>query len=95
MEMNNRSSICSCFVLISAPSTVRAKAIVDAIEDEMEAEGMRVLHKEGYADAMWVLLDYGDVIAHVFYHETRRFYDLESLWGDAPKRTVHPPEERG
>jgi ribosome-associated protein len=95
MEMQNRSTICNCFVVMSAPSTVRVKAIVDAIETKMEDEaGMRVFHKEGYADGMWVLMDYGDVIAHIFYGDTRRFYDLENLWGDVPKRSVLPSDAK-
>lgn len=87
MEMKQRSTICSFFVIISASSTVRVKAIADSIDEAMEENGMRTLHKEGYQDGVWVLLDYGDVIAHIFYGDTRKFYDLENLWGDAPKRT--------
>ena len=86
MEMAERSGLCDYFVVVSAPSSVRVKAIVDHIEESMKKEGLKARVKEGYAEAMWVLLDYGDVIAHVFYHETRKFYDLETLWGDAPKR---------
>ena len=86
MEMNGKSSLCDFFVVMSAPSTVRVRAIVDFIEDTMKREGLSLKHKEGYVESRWVLLDYGEVIAHVFYHETRRFYMLENLWGDAPKR---------
>ena len=93
MEMKKRTSLCDFFVVMSALSVVRVKAIVDAIEERMEAEGYRALHREGYREASWVLLDFGDVIAHVFYHETRRFYDLEHLWGDAPKRHYLPDEQ--
>ena len=88
MDMDQRSSICNHFVVMSAPSTVRVKAIVDRIEEALEEEGFRIKHKEGYAEATWALLDYGDVIVHVFYYETRKFYDLENLWGDAPKRPI-------
>ena len=86
MEMNGRSSFCESFIVMSAPSMVRVRAIVDFIEESMKKEGMPPKHKEGYAESTWVLLDYGEVVAHVFYHETRRFYALENLWGDAPKR---------
>lgn len=88
MEMKHRSSLCDYFVIMSASSSVRVKAIVDHIDDSMKKEENRARHREGYAEAMWVLLDYGDVIAHVFYHETRKFYGLENLWGDAPKRNI-------
>ncbi len=65
---------------------MRVRAIVDFIEESMKKEGLRLKHKEGYFESLWVLLDYGEVIVHVFHHETRRFYALENLWGDAPKR---------
>ena len=85
--MNGKSSLCDYFVVMSAASTVRVRAIVDFIEESMKNEGVSLQHKEGYSESAWVLLDYGEVIAHVFYHETRRFYALENLWGDAPKRS--------
>ena len=86
MEMSEKSSIGDYFVVMSAPSTVRVKAIVDHIEDSVEKQGQRVLHKEGLHEGQWVLMDYGDIVVHVFYHETRKFYSLETLWGDAPRR---------
>ena len=89
MEMRERSTFCSYFVVMSAPSSVRAKTIAESIEETLENEGCRTLHKEGYNEALWILLDYGDVVAHVFYEHKRKFYDLEKLWGDAPKRHFH------
>lgn len=86
MEMNGKSALCDYFIVMSAPSTVRVRAIVDFIEEQMKNEGMPLKHKEGYKESTWVLMDFGEVIAHVFHQETRRFYDLEKLWGDAPKR---------
>ena len=85
MEMNGKSSFCDFFIVMSATSTVRVRAIVDFIEETMKKKGFNLMHKEGYLESTWVLLDYGEVIAHVFHQETRRFYDLENLWGDAPK----------
>ena len=90
MEMGPKSSLCEYFVVMSGSSSVRVKAIVDHIEESLEAEGMRALHKEGYAEAAWVLLDYGDIIVHVFYDDTRKFYDLENLWGDVRKEIYLP-----
>ena len=86
MEMGRKTSFCEFFVVMSAPSSVRVKAIVDHIEQSLEKKGLHIFHKEGLAEAMWVLLDYGDIITHVFYHETRKFYALENLWGDVPKK---------
>lgn len=86
MEMKHRTAFCDYFILMSAPSTVRVKSIVEHIEQSMKAEGDPVRHKEGEKEAVWVLMDYAGVIVHVFHHETRKFYDLENLWGDAPKQ---------
>ena len=86
LEMREKSSIGDYFVVMSAPSSVRVKAIVDHVEDELQKHGFRALHKEGAAEGHWVLMDYGDIVVHVFYHETRKFYSLETLWGDAPRR---------
>ena len=91
MEMGEKSSIGAYFIVMSAASTVRVKAIVDHIETQMEEAGQRVFHKEGLKEAVWVLLDFGEVIVHVFHHETRKFYSLETLWGDAPQKHYHPP----
>jgi ribosome-associated protein len=85
MEMAGTSSICEFFVVMDATSNVRVKAVVDAIEDAAEKKKTRPVHREGYNEGVWVLLDYGDVIVHVFHHETRHFYNLENLWGDVPQ----------
>lgn len=89
LEIGKKSALCDTFVIMGAPSGVRVKAIVDHIEEAVEAHGHRLRHREGYAEAVWVLLDFGDVVVHVFHHETRRFYGLEHLWGDAPRRHYH------
>jgi ribosome-associated protein len=89
MEMAGKSSIGECFVVMSAPSTVRVKTIVEHIEQTMEDKNFRIIHKEGLKEAVWVLLDFGDVLVHVFHHQTRQFYSLENLWGDAPRRSYH------
>ncbi len=86
MEMQGRSSVCDCFIVMSAPSVVRVKAIADLIEETLEKKGIAANHKEGLEEGLWVLLDYGDVLVHIFHERTRRFYNLESLWGDAPAK---------
>ncbi len=90
IEMLEKTSICDYFVVMSAPSSVRVKAIVDNIEDAMKKQSMPIKHREGLQEGVWVLLDFGSVIAHIFYHEKRKFYDLEHLWGDAKKRNYIP-----
>jgi ribosome-associated protein len=78
-------SIAETFVLVSASNTRLAKTIVDEVELALKVtddESPRSV--EGLNDATWVLMDYGDVIVHVFLSETRAFYDLDRLWADAP-----------
>ena len=68
------------FVIAAGRSRVQVQAIADAVEEALDAAGVRLGHREGYESARWVLLDYGDVVVHVFAEEERRFYGLERLW---------------
>ncbi len=77
------------FVLCSGRSPRQVKAIVDAISERLRDEGKRPSLVEGYDHAEWVLIDCFDVVIHVFTDDTRRFYDLERLWGSA-KRIEYP-----
>ena len=82
-DLEGLTSVTDYFVMCTATSDMHARAISDHVQDELEKAGSRVHHKEGHSSLKWVLLDYIDVIAHVFQKETREFYDLERLWGDA------------
>jgi ribosome-associated protein len=73
------------FVLSTAASDRQARAIADAIAEKLGPAGS----VEGLQSANWILMDYGDVVFHIFQEEARRFYALERLWGDAPNETVH------
>lgn len=86
MDIGQKTSFCDHFIVMSATSQVRVRTIVDAIDEVLKKKGLSILHKEGYKDALWVLLDCAGVVVHVFSEELRKFYDLENLWGDAPKR---------
>lgn len=78
-------SIIDDFVVVSAPNTRLVRTLVDEIEKAVrEHDGSVPIGVEGRDDASWVLLDYGDVVVHVFLTETRAYYDLERLWADAP-----------
>jgi len=73
------------FVIVSGQNNRQVNAIVDAIEERIRDEyGIKPLGREGAVECTWVLLDYGDVIIHVFQPEIREFYRLETLWNDAP-----------
>jgi ribosome-associated protein len=78
------------FVIASGTSTRHVKALAEEVEHRLRGLGRRPLRREGMADATWVLLDFGDVVVHVFDGETRRYYDLERLWADAPRLEFEP-----
>ena len=71
------------FVICSAPTATQVRAIADNIEEELEKIEIHFSHKEGYHEGEWILMDYGDVVVHIFKQENRDFYALEKLWGDA------------
>jgi ribosome-associated protein len=75
------------FLIASGGSERQVQAIADRIEASLREAGSRPLHVEGYAAGQWILLDYGDFIAHVFLDDRRRHYGLERLWADAPDVT--------
>lgn len=84
------------FVIASAPNERQVKAIVDEIERVVaETRSARPLRVEGLEDRHWVLLDYGDVVVHVFLDETRDYYELERLWSDVPRVAWDDVELRG
>ncbi len=76
------------FVVVSAPSERQVSAIAGAIEDGMRECGVRPLGVEGKESGAWVLLDYGEVVVHLYLDEARQYYDLEGLWADAPRVDV-------
>jgi ribosome-associated protein len=88
LDVRGLTSYADYFVLMTADSDRQAGAIADAIDDRLEQEGASKVGVEGYEGGRWILVDYGDVVAHVFNREARGFYDLEGLWADAPRFTV-------
>ena len=84
MNMHDLTTTTDYFIVCSATTATQVRAIADNIEDEMTQAGEEFLHKEGYQNAEWILLAFGNCVAHIFTEEARRFYGLESLWGEAP-----------
>ena len=76
------------FLVCSGTSERQVQAIADAVQERLRENKSRPLHVEGYNRGQWVLLDYGDLVVHVFQEEPRRYYALERLWGDAPEVTA-------
>ena len=84
LDLRPVALIADYFVLCDGQSSRQLRAIADAIAEELKALGERPLRTEGAPDSGWMLLDFGAVIAHVFSPELRAYYDLESLWKEAP-----------
>jgi ribosome-associated protein len=79
-------AITDAFLITSAPNTRLVRTLVEEVEKQLKLEGHGgPLRVEGLNEASWVLMDYGDLVVHVFLTETRAFYDLERLWSDAPR----------
>ena len=86
--------ITDVFVIASGTSRRHIVTLAEAVEDRLKGLGRRLLRSEGLDDATWVLLDFGDLVVHLFDESTRRYYDLERLWSDAPRTDFDPAAAR-
>ena len=91
MDMRGISDVCDWFVLVSARSAPAIKAILREIEKGLSREKISPVHIEGRNNPFWVLMDYGEVVVHIFNKETRQFYGLERVWSDSTRENF---EER-
>ena len=94
LDLRGIASFTDFFLITSGTNQRQVQAIADEVEDRLKKEGTRPARIEGYQTAEWVLLDYGDFVVHVFLEETRRYYDLERLWADAPILEFDEPESK-
>jgi ribosome-associated protein len=85
LDLRGISSATDFFLLASGRSDVQVRAIAEHVVEELKKEGTRAEHVEGLQGGRWVLVDYIDFVVHVFHPQARSFYQLESLWGDAPR----------
>jgi ribosome-associated protein len=85
LDLRGISTATDYFVIASGTSDVQVKAIAEHVMEELEAEGLGTGVAEGLTGGRWVLLDYIDFVVHVFHPQARAFYQLENLWGDAPR----------
>ena len=88
LDLSNLSGFTDYFIICSGMSDRQVQAISDAIDGAMRKSGTRTISTEGYSEGRWVLMDYGDVVVHVFLDALREYYDLENLWSDAPRVKV-------
>ncbi len=83
LDVKGISSFTDYFVIMNGRSTRHVQGLAETIEQEMRSKRVNASHAEGIQEGMWVLLDFDDVVVHIFHHEQRKFYDLEGLWHDA------------
>ena len=96
LDVGDVLAICELFVVTSAPNTRLVRTIAEEIETRIrEAGGGSPLRVEGLRDLQWVLVDYGDIVIHVFLEETRRFYDIERLYRDVARVEWEPLAHAG
>lgn len=83
MDLRKLTTMTDFFVVCSVDSDTQARAVADAVKHETAEKGETLIRKEGYSEGRWVLLDFVDVVVHVFHKDVRSYYNLEKLWGDA------------
>ena len=91
LDVKGISSFTDYFVIMSGRSTRHVQGLAETIEHAMRSKRINTSHAEGLQEGMWVLLDFDDVVVHIFYHEQRSFYDLEGLWHDAKPVNIDEP----
>lgn len=89
LDVRELSSFTDYFVIMSGRSSRHVQGLAEALEKSMRSKRISSAKAEGIQEGMWVLLDFGDVVVHIFYHEQRSFYDLEGLWHDAPRVEIN------
>lgn len=90
LDVSEVFALSDIFLLVSGRSERNVQAIADSVEDTLNLAGVRTIRREGRSEGRWVLLDFGDLIVHVFHQEQRSFYDLERLWRDCPAIPIAP-----
>jgi len=92
LDLRGISSATDVFLIGSGNSDIQVRAIAEHVIDELKKEGARPSHVEGMEGGRWVLIDYFDFVVHVFHPHARDFYQLETLWGDAPRVEIEDDE---
>jgi ribosome-associated protein len=85
LDVRGLTTFTEYFVIMSGKSTRHVQGLAEVIEDKLRSKRVKSSKAEGLQDGMWVLLDFDDVVVHIFYHEQRKFYDLEGLWHEAKR----------
>ena len=85
LDLRKLTTICDYFVICSGSNATQVGAIAEGVGQDLAKAGIHPLHVEGSTGSTWVLMDYGDVVVHIFEEQTRAYYALEKLWGEAPR----------
>jgi len=93
LDLRGISSATDLFLIGSGNSDIQVRAIAEHVIDELKKEGARPSHVEGMEGGRWVLIDYFDFVVHVFHPQARDFYQLEALWGDAPRIEIDDDDD--
>ncbi|MEW6686092.1 MAG: ribosome silencing factor [Candidatus Edwardsbacteria bacterium] len=88
LDLRKLSEICDFFVIASGNTDVQVRAIAEAVSEGLEKKNVSLHHLEGGTYGRWILLDFVDVIVHIFDSKLREYYRIEDLWGDAPRKEV-------
>jgi ribosome-associated protein len=91
LEVSALTSVADYFLICTGRSDIQVQSICRAIEEAMAKAKLKPLAVEGFTNGQWVLMDFGDVVVHIFYETARHFYNLEGLWAQAPRRTLPEP----
>lgn len=94
LDVHELTSIADVFIICSGTSNRQVSAIADHIQRFLKEQSIKPISVEGKSEGLWVLMDYGHVIIHIFYETTRSFYDLEGLWSDARRITTESMEKQ-
>ncbi len=94
LDLTQSDSYTDYMLIVSAQADRAVRAIADGVVESMQQRGVRLIGAEGLREGRWALLDFGDVVVHVFEHPLREFYDLEGMWFDAPRVTLQIPVDQ-
>jgi ribosome-associated protein len=94
IELKEVASFTDYFIICSADSDTQVKAITDFVLDELREKDIHVWRSEGFESLNWVLLDFVDVVCHIFHKDTRSYYNIEKIWGDAKREEITDTKEK-
>ena len=93
IDIREQSILADYFVICSGKAANHVKVLADELEDKLGKEGIRPVRKEGYQEGRWIVMDYGDILVHIFHNDEREYYNIERLWMDGTNQVEFVPEK--